>query len=97
MEKKFINPSTLHPPRGYTHVVTAEGGRTVFVSGQVSYNKDLQLVGAGDLKPVIDRTFPLTQVGAVEAHHYLHARKNTGKVVLEATDATDERPARSAR
>lgn len=43
-------------------------------------------VAAGDLKPVIDRTFPLTRDGAVEAHHYLHARKNTGKVVLEAAD-----------
>jgi NADPH:quinone reductase-like Zn-dependent oxidoreductase len=40
-------------------------------------------VAAGELKPVIDRTFPLTRDGAVEAHHYLHARKNTGKVVLE--------------
>jgi NADPH:quinone reductase-like Zn-dependent oxidoreductase len=45
-----------------------------------------RLVGAGKLKPVLDRTFPLTRDGAVEAHHYLHARKNTGKVVLEAAD-----------
>ena len=43
-----------------------------------------RLVAAGELKPVIDRTFPLTRDGAVEAHHYLHARKNTGKVVLAA-------------
>ena len=43
-----------------------------------------RLVDAGELKPVIDRTFPLTRDGAVEAHHYLHARKNTGKVVLVA-------------
>jgi len=39
---------------------------------------------AGELKPVLDRTFPLTRDGAVEAHHYLHDRKNIGKVVLEA-------------
>ena len=37
---------------------------------------------AGELKPVLDRTFPLTRDGAVEAHHYLHDRKNIGKVVL---------------
>ncbi|HVO36404.1 MAG TPA: zinc-binding dehydrogenase, partial [Gemmatimonadales bacterium] len=54
-------------------------------------------VASGDLKPVIDRTFPLTRDGAVEAHHYLHARKNTGKVVLEAADPTEEQPAWSAR
>jgi NADPH:quinone reductase-like Zn-dependent oxidoreductase len=37
-------------------------------------------------KPILDRTFPLTRDGAVEAHHYLHDRKNLGKVVLEAQD-----------
>jgi synaptic vesicle membrane protein VAT-1 len=39
-------------------------------------------VAAGELRPVIDRTFPLTRDGAVEAHRYLHARRNLGKVVL---------------
>ena len=43
-------------------------------------------IAAGELRPIVDRTFPLTRDGAVEAHHYLHARKNTGKVVLEAAD-----------
>jgi NADPH:quinone reductase-like Zn-dependent oxidoreductase len=41
-----------------------------------------QRVLAGHLRPVVDRTFPLNRQGAVEAHHYLHARKNLGKVVL---------------
>jgi NADPH:quinone reductase-like Zn-dependent oxidoreductase len=35
-------------------------------------------------KLVLDRTFPLDQDGAVEAHRFLHGRKNLGKVVLEA-------------
>jgi NADPH:quinone reductase-like Zn-dependent oxidoreductase len=39
-------------------------------------------VVAGQLRPVIDRTFPLDRDGAVEAHHYLHERRNLGKVVL---------------
>lgn len=37
---------------------------------------------AGELRPVVDRTFPLYRNGAVEAHAYLHARRNLGKVVL---------------
>jgi NADPH:quinone reductase-like Zn-dependent oxidoreductase len=37
----------------------------------------------GRWKPILDRAFPLTKEGAVEAHHYLHGRKNLGKVVLE--------------
>ena len=43
-------------------------------------------IAAGELRPIVDRTFPLTRDGAVEAHRYLHARKNLGKVVLAAGD-----------
>jgi NADPH:quinone reductase-like Zn-dependent oxidoreductase len=39
-------------------------------------------VEAGELRPIVDRAFPLTREGAVDAHDYLHARKNLGKVVL---------------
>lgn len=44
-------------------------------------------VAAGELRPIIDRTFPLTRDGAVEAHERIHRRRNIGKVVL-AVDAT---------
>jgi len=43
-------------------------------------------IAAGEIRPVVDRTFPLTREGAVAAHRYLHERKNLGKVVLEAPD-----------
>jgi NADPH:quinone reductase-like Zn-dependent oxidoreductase len=39
-------------------------------------------VARGELHAVVDRAFPLTREGAVDAHHYLHARRNLGKVVL---------------
>jgi len=50
MEKKFINPPTIAAPRGYTHVVTATGGKMVFISGQVAFNAKGELVGKGDLR-----------------------------------------------
>ena len=40
----------------------------------------LKLVFAGKLKPVVDRTFPLSEIRA--AHEYLEASKMFGKVVL---------------
>ena len=40
-------------------------------------------VARGELHPVVDRAFPLTRDGAVEAHRYLHDRRNLGKVVLD--------------
>lgn len=36
----------------------------------------------GQVSPVLDRPFPLSRAGAVDAHRYIHARKNVGKVVL---------------
>ncbi len=36
----------------------------------------------GSWRPIVDRTFPLTRDGAVEAHRHLHGRANLGKVVL---------------
>jgi NADPH:quinone reductase-like Zn-dependent oxidoreductase len=39
-------------------------------------------VTGGELRPVVDRVFPLDRDGAVEAHSYLHARRNLGKVLL---------------
>jgi NADPH:quinone reductase-like Zn-dependent oxidoreductase len=40
----------------------------------------LEKIQAGVIKPLVDRSFPLEQAG--EAHAYLHAHKNFGKVVL---------------
>jgi len=40
----------------------------------------LALIEAGSLHPLVDRSFPLEK--AAEAHAYLHAHKNFGKVVL---------------
>jgi len=39
-------------------------------------------VVTGELQTVVDRVFSLDRDGAVEAHSYLHARRNLGKVVL---------------
>lgn len=54
MERKYLNPPTLLQPRGYTHIVTVEGGgKMIFISGQVAVDKDGKLVGPGDLKTQI--------------------------------------------
>ncbi len=47
----------------------------------------LHAVAAGELRTVVDRVFSLDRAGAVEAHAYLHARRNLGKVVLADSTA----------
>jgi len=44
-----MNPPGLSAPTGYSHVVSARGGRTVYVAGQVAFDAKGQLVGKGDL------------------------------------------------
>ena len=44
-------------------------------------------VEEGELRPIVDRTFPLTREGAVAAHRYIHDRRNLGKVVLASEEA----------
>jgi enamine deaminase RidA (YjgF/YER057c/UK114 family) len=47
---RFINPPSLAKPTGYTHVVVAPDGRTVYVAGQVALDSAGQLVGSGDFR-----------------------------------------------
>lgn len=49
MEKKFINPDGLVKPGVYTPAISARGGTTIYISGQVSQDAAGKLVGAGDL------------------------------------------------
>jgi enamine deaminase RidA (YjgF/YER057c/UK114 family) len=55
--KQFINPPGLNPTVGFTHVVTATGGKTVHVSGQASVDAKGGVVGKGDFRAQVERTF----------------------------------------
>ena len=69
MTTQFLNPPGLAPTTGWTQVVTSTGGKTVYVSGQVSVDERGQVVGKGDLKAQTEQTFanlavPLNAAGA---------------------------------
>jgi enamine deaminase RidA (YjgF/YER057c/UK114 family) len=57
MQTQFLNPPTLSLTFGWTHVVSATGGKTVYVSGQVSVNERGEVVGKGDLRAQTEQTF----------------------------------------
>ncbi len=49
MKRDSLNPATLSPPRGYSHVTVVQSNRQIHLSGQVSFNAAGELVGKGDL------------------------------------------------
>jgi enamine deaminase RidA (YjgF/YER057c/UK114 family) len=57
MPKQFLNPPALNTPNGFTHVVTATGNKTIYVSGQVSVNEKAEVVGKGDFRAQVEHTF----------------------------------------
>src|SRR5215470_2600560 len=56
---KRTNPPALSTPTGYTHIVEVTGpNRTIYISGQIAYDKDGKLVGApGDMKAQAEQVF----------------------------------------
>ena len=68
-EARYINPPGLAKPTGYTHVVVAADGRTVYIAGQVAFDSTGALVGAADFRAQAERVFAnlriaLASVGA---------------------------------
>jgi len=48
--KEFLNPASLPQPAGFSQVVTAKGGKIIYISGQVAFDVAGQIVGKGDLR-----------------------------------------------
>ena len=57
MQIEFINPTELCPTFGWTHVATVTGGKTIYISGQVSVNERGEVVGRGDLRAQTRQAF----------------------------------------
>lgn len=57
MPKQFINPQGLSNPGTYTHVVTVQDSKLIFISGQVALDAQGQIVGLADLKAQTKQVF----------------------------------------
>jgi enamine deaminase RidA (YjgF/YER057c/UK114 family) len=73
MPADFLNPPSLCPTFGWTHVVTVNGGKTIYISGQVGINEKGEVVGKGDLKRQTEQAFEnirlaLAAAGATYQH-----------------------------
>jgi 2-iminobutanoate/2-iminopropanoate deaminase len=51
MPKEYLNPKELFPSLqyGFSQIVVTQGGQTVYLSGQVAWDAEQQIVGVDDL------------------------------------------------
>lgn len=92
--KRFINPSTVAAPRGYTHAVEVRGGRTIYVAGQVALDKAGNLVGQGNFRAQAEQVFENIKA-VLEASGA--SFKDVVKLNYYVTDITDALSARDVR
>lgn len=92
---EIINPSSLPKPAGYSHVVVANAGRTIYVAGQTAHGafEDLASVDVADqfdvaaasvvkaLEAAGARAEHLVslQIFTTDLHEYMHASKAVGE------------------
>ena len=65
---KRTNPPALSKPTGYTHVVEVTGAvKTIYIAGQIAFDKDGKIVGAGDMKAQAEQVFKNLQAALTAA------------------------------
>jgi enamine deaminase RidA (YjgF/YER057c/UK114 family) len=57
MTLKHLKPEGLSQPAAYGQVITAEGGRIVFIAGQTPIDAAGNVVGAGDYDAQVNQVF----------------------------------------
>ncbi|MDX1478877.1 MAG: RidA family protein [Saprospiraceae bacterium] len=69
MHKETINPPALFNSTqyGFSQVVITNPGRLVFISGQVAWDEQMQIVGEGDLEAQTQKAFDNLRVALESA------------------------------
>ena len=87
---RFINRA----PAGYSQVVEVRGGRTLYISGQISVDAEGKLVGEGDFRAQIKQVFANLNSRLQEADASF---KDVVKLNFYLTDASDLQALRETR
>lgn len=55
VDRTIITPPDLAKPKGYAYGVKVRGGETLYIAGQVAFDADGNVVGAGDIVTQFER------------------------------------------
>ena len=91
---KHVNPPGLSKPTGYTHVVEVEGGRTLYISGQVARDQAGNLVGKGDLRAQTRQVFENLRTALASCGATVD---DVVKITIYVTDASEIQTFREVR
>jgi reactive intermediate/imine deaminase len=91
---RYLNPPELSTPAGYTHVVQVYGGRTIYIAGQVAFDKSGNVVGKGDFAAQAAQVFENLKSALVAAGATFD---NLVKVTTFVTDMSQMQTLRSIR
>ncbi|MGH9769567.1 MAG: RidA family protein [Blastocatellia bacterium] len=87
---RFINRA----PAGYSHVVETRGGRTLYISGQISVDAEGKLVGASDFRAQVKQVFENLKARLAEGGATF---KDVVKLNYYITDASEIQALREIR
>ena len=59
----------------------AQCGSVRVSPGVPAFEAIMERIASGAVRPIVSRTFPLSESGAVEAHYFIHDRHNIGKML----------------
>ncbi len=90
-----MNPPGLSTPTGYSHIVSARGGRTIYLSGQVAFDAAGQLVGKGDLTAQTKQVFANLDIALKAAGATFSDVVKTNYYMLDASQVQVIREIRS--
>ncbi len=91
---KHINPPDLSRPRGYSHVVEVTGGRTIYVSGQISVDQEGRVVGADHFEAQARQVFENLKAALAAAGATL---EDVAKITVFVTDISQLEAFRAVR
>lgn len=57
LANQAIDPAGLYTYQGFHQVMASHGGTTIHIAGQVPYDENMNLIGAGDYRAQATRTF----------------------------------------